>query len=336
MNGANIMHKRPVFSIIVPVYNVEKYVFECLESIKHQSYSDFEVIIVDDGSKDNSTTICEDYCKDDERFHYYRKINGGVSSARNYGLRRAQGDWILFVDSDDQLNDALLQRCLDRFNDCSCGLVLFQYEFMSENGERLEPGAFSGLIPASMNGHDSVEYLCKGLFDDYPWSFVARKSVYVDNNITFPEGKRMEDSATTYKLLYNASTVSYIAEPLYRYRRRSGSITSAVDKYYLSDYVEVIDNSLIGIIKLCPDCFDVAVYRSVAQVLNCLGIIDHLSEKNVDDTIVSLRKVLLSRIRGIPIRHIFIFLSFKEMVKIAIIKIHLDFIFPILFGIELK
>lgn len=86
------MHSQPAISIVVPVYNVEKYVWACLQSIKTQSFTDFEVIVVDDGSTDNSATICANYCEEDCRFKFVHKENGGLSSARNYGLNIASGN----------------------------------------------------------------------------------------------------------------------------------------------------------------------------------------------------------------------------------------------------
>ena len=98
-----------MFSIIVPVYNVEKYIKKCLESIKNQTYTNFEVIIVNDGSKDSSQIIIDEYVNSDNRFKSFIKKNGGLSSARNYGLKYVKGDYILFLDSDDYIDINLLE-----------------------------------------------------------------------------------------------------------------------------------------------------------------------------------------------------------------------------------
>lgn len=101
--------KNPHISIIVPVYNVEEYLNQCVVSILGQTFTNFEVILIDDGSEDNSGHICEEFAKKDERVRVFHKVNGGVSSARNLGLRYAKGDWICFVDSDDLLPCSSLQ-----------------------------------------------------------------------------------------------------------------------------------------------------------------------------------------------------------------------------------
>lgn len=102
----------PLISVIVPVYNVERYLNQCIDSILAQTYKDFELILVDDGSKDKSGEICDEYVKKDSRIRVFHKKNGGVSSARNYGIDNAQGTYICFVDSDDWVDETYLEDML--------------------------------------------------------------------------------------------------------------------------------------------------------------------------------------------------------------------------------
>ena len=103
------MTSKPVVSIIVPVYNTEKFLHRCIDSILTQTYTDFELLLIDDGSKDSSGTICDEYAAKDVRVRVFHKENGGVSSARNMGLDNARGEWITFVDSDDWIDDNYLE-----------------------------------------------------------------------------------------------------------------------------------------------------------------------------------------------------------------------------------
>ena len=128
----------PLVSIIIPVYNREKTLEYCLNSVCQQSMSDFEVILVDDGSIDNSSKICQKYVLEDSRFHYYYKENGGVSSARNLGLSKAQGEWITFVDSDDYIMPYHLEITKDAPSDCD--------QILTERGHETQENVLSGLM----------------------------------------------------------------------------------------------------------------------------------------------------------------------------------------------
>ena len=104
-------NQSPKISVIVPVYNVQKYLSRCIDSILAQTFTDFELLLINDGSKDNSGKMCDEYAKKDTRIHVFHKENGGVSSARNLGLENVQGEWITFIDSDDYLNINFLSNC---------------------------------------------------------------------------------------------------------------------------------------------------------------------------------------------------------------------------------
>ena len=126
----------PIVSIIIPIYNAERYLQECLESIRVQSYKDFEVILVDDGSTDKSASICNAFVEIDKRFHYYHKTNGGVSSARNAGLEKASGDWIAFIDADDWVSPHYLQTVLGYSP--MADITFFGETTMSDNEETVK------------------------------------------------------------------------------------------------------------------------------------------------------------------------------------------------------
>ena len=112
------MNKNPKISIIVPVYNAEQYLRRCIDSILNQSFTDFELILIDDGSKDKSSDICDEYAAKDSRIKVYHKENGGVSSARNLGLDNANGEWIAFVDSDDFIKEDYLKHMAILISKC--------------------------------------------------------------------------------------------------------------------------------------------------------------------------------------------------------------------------
>ena len=128
---------QPSFSIIIPVYNAGKYLLKTLESVKDQGFTDFEVLLVDDGSTDNSAEICNTFVNKDSRFTLYQKPNGGVSSARNFGIERAKGKYIIFIDSDDVIEHSLLEDALKKLTDSNADILLFGMQFDIEKQGRI-------------------------------------------------------------------------------------------------------------------------------------------------------------------------------------------------------
>lgn len=203
-------------SIIVPVYNVENYVLKCLESIAKQSYQNIEVIVVDDGSTDNSGKICDDF--KDKRFKIFHKKNAGLSSARNFGIKKATGEILAFVDSDDSIKDDFIEKMFNALQD-DIDIAVCGY-----NNERPTEETLTGK-DATIRLLTKQENL-----DLITWNKLYRKRLFLDNNIWFPEGKKHEDSLTTYKLLSKSTKVRYISDSLYEYIERNDSIMGKGDK----------------------------------------------------------------------------------------------------------
>ena len=197
-------------SIIVPVYNVEEYILKCLKSLSSQKYKNIEVIAVDDGSTDNSGKICDDF--KDERFRIFHKKNGGLSSARNFGIKKAKGEILAFVDSDDFVKEDFIEKMLERMVD-DVDIVVCGY-----NDEKPKEETLSGRMA-------TIRFLTKQEnIDLITWNKVYRKSLFLDNNIWFPKGQKHEDTLTTYKVLSKARKVAYLDEALYCYVERGDSI----------------------------------------------------------------------------------------------------------------
>ncbi len=203
-----------LLSIILPVYGVEKYIGECLESIRVQLTDDCEVIMMDDGSKDNSYLTCLEYEKMDNRFHYYKKENGGLSDARNKAVPLAKGKYIYFVDSDDYIVSDALENILEALKkdpDCIVFDVLYFWE--DSDQKKVVPGIYpigEGIFSNLLSAAPSA------------WNKVFKKETYL--KYPYPYQKYYEDIATTPKLLTECSDIIYINKPLYCYRQREGSI----------------------------------------------------------------------------------------------------------------
>lgn len=210
----------PAISIIVPVFNVEAYLEDCIESILDQKFSDFELILVNDGSTDESGSICDNYAKNDKRVKVVHKSNGGVSSARNTGINVAQGNYIGFVDSDDRIKENMYKRlyqlCLDTESDIAiCKL-----------GREIEGKIINKSEGSVIKELDNIQAM-KQLFIGNLYRFSLCNKLFKKkcfDEIQFPEGRIHEDLSTTYRLFANADKTVYTNEIGYIYVKRENSI----------------------------------------------------------------------------------------------------------------
>ena len=220
-----------MLSVIVPVYRVEAYLPQCLESLRAQTVQDAEFLLIDDGSPDRCGEICEEYAALDSRFRVFHKENGGLSSARNFGLARARGEWILFVDSDDWIEPTLCSAVLACAQAQKADLVLFDYEAESPTSKRR---LWDRPLPApGPVSRETVMPYCLNRIWTAAWSMLYRRELF--DGIRFPEGFFFEDVGCTYKLIWKAGRICYLDRCLYHYRAREDSITGSLDIRKLRD-----------------------------------------------------------------------------------------------------
>lgn len=218
-----------MISVIVPIYNTEKYLDRCIQSILSQTYTDFELLLIDDGSTDNSGTICDQYAAKDSRIRVFHKANGGVSSARNLGLDNACGEWITFVDADDWLDLGLYHTV---FNSNYNADIIF-----ISNIEHLEDGTvvkYQANVTYSNTRSDienTILYLKKNLAD-YPfygftWNKIFKSSIINKNKIRFLENFALyEDELFTNEYCKYIYSIIVLSDTLYHYRRSSSGLTN--------------------------------------------------------------------------------------------------------------
>ncbi len=239
------MENLPRISVIIPVYNVEKYLEECVNSVLAQTYKNIEIILVDDGSTDSSGAMCDSFAEQHNHIKSFHKSNGGQSTARNMGLDVARGKYIYFLDSDDIIvSTALEQLCIIAETDSS-DVVFFDAEsFIDEKPDlqmkqtymRKHKYPVQSGIKAFEQMQTFNEYHC------VVWGMLLRKSLLVDNAIKFISGVYYEDMAYTYEVLCRAQTVSQCHEVLYRRRYRENStMTSMKSKKYFDSSVAVYE-----------------------------------------------------------------------------------------------
>ena len=208
----------PKLSVIVPVYNVEQYIHKCVDSILSQTYADFELVLVNDGSPDNCGKICDEYASKDNRVKVIHKKNGGVSEARNVGLDVATGEYISFIDPDDWIDKDMYEQTIGYMDDNDLDIVCFDVEEVRTNKSFVRY-KYNG--DKSFTSHEALyEILIDGI-DNSPCNKIYKK--YTWEGVFFPVGRRFEDVATIYKTFHNANMVGYMRKAYYHYFRREGS-----------------------------------------------------------------------------------------------------------------
>lgn len=284
----------PRVSIIIPVYNASRFIAQCLESITKQTFDNYEVIIVNDGSSDNSAEIVMNYISENNlsRFHLITKENGGVSSARNYGLRVAKGEWIAFIDGDDWVEPEYLQNMIDSIDKYHVDLCLSGFGAYEMIPQRLDPWSSfvleHGKLPEDLHGLNSFDYI---------WGRMYKKSIIDANNITFDDRIRYcEDNAFNFDYVRAAKSFSCVDAISYIYRRGHTSALSKNLVYprmrvhfveHAQRFCDSIDDSiLIEALKLNPS------FRRIMWNVLSTGVIVDILDKNYSSARARMRQPL--------------------------------------------
>ncbi len=208
--------KDPFLTIVVPVYQVEKYLERCIDSILNQNYQDYEIILVDDGSTDRSPEICDEYAEKFEQIQVVHKENGGLSDARNTGIALAKGKYIYFIDSDDWLDSSCFEQVMPLLEDRSYDLVCFGRQFVKSEHERLQQVAESEIH--SVTGYDAyLEMMKQGWVTGFATDKIYKVNLFREHHIEFPVGRYYEDLGVLYRILLNSNQVLLTNQIFYYY-----------------------------------------------------------------------------------------------------------------------
>lgn len=209
-----------LISVIVPIYKVEQYLDRCVKSIVEQTYTNLEIILVDDGSPDNCPAMCDAWAERDPRIKVIHKVNGGLSDARNAGLEIASGEFISFIDSDDWIEPVFYEKLLETMRASGAEIAACATNFVSEEG------ALFRLRQATPGPVDRIDALRRLVMEDgvyqTVWNMLYRREVI--EGILFEKGKYNEDEFWTYRVLDRVERLATVSEPLYNYRQRGTSI----------------------------------------------------------------------------------------------------------------
>ena len=241
--------KNDLISIIIPIYNVEKYLEKCLNSVINQTYSNLEIILIDDGSTDNSKFICDEYAKKDKRIIVIHQKNGGLSYARNVGLNNANGKYITFVDSDDFISKYYIEILYQNIIKYNCEISMCSQYIVSDKNIIDDNKTIN-----NVKLFDSITALKLMLYqkkiNNSAWGKLYNKSVF--ENIMYPVGKIYEDISTTYKTFLKSKKVCLSSCKYYYYVKRTGSISYKFNNKTLDilDNVYFMQNDLKNNVEL--------------------------------------------------------------------------------------
>ncbi len=280
-----------LISIIVPIYNVENYLRQCLDSIQNQTYQNFECLLINDGSPDNSAGICREYVAKDSRFKYFEKENGGLSSARNFGIERSGGAYIIFVDSDDWLENDALHLLYVAMKKENADISIGRYNSFDETR--------CVYMTYVMDPDDSIEVIeGKGIIDregteevrNGNWTVAVLKLFKREllQDLPFPIGKIAEDTYWTWKVLLRASKVVYLNRCVYWYRvGLSDTLSNTWSEKRMYDEIGAREEKIAILASLDYDLTNhILIYKNRLQ-----RVIAKLEEQNMQFTEIYRRMV---------------------------------------------
>lgn len=213
-------------SVIVPAYKVEPYLRQCVDSILNQTYTDFELILVDDGSPDNCGQICDEYAEKYPQITALHRENGGLSAARNTGIRwiskNSQSEYMTFVDSDDWLHPQFLEALHNAVQQETCAVAVSGFDRPRDRVQKFEPYDGSAVFY-----DDPEDFMLEHIWNfNYAWGKLYRRDLFRD--LLYPEGKNFEDVFTTYRTLFSGGRIAFIDAPLYYYFFNDSGITRSL------------------------------------------------------------------------------------------------------------
>lgn len=275
------MDKGDLISVVIPVYNVGLYLERCLNSVVYQTYTNLEIVLIDDGSTDESGLICDEWAQKDNRIRVIHKKNGGLSDARNYGIKEAHGDYLMFVDSDDAIALSMIQILYDVANRSRADIVFCDY------------GIEEQIIYRKCNGNIEIVELDKmealqGLYNEKHIKMViACGKLYkrhLFNNNAFEVGRIHEDEWIMHKLLDESRKIIYVDIPLYFYFQREGSISNDKKSIKNLDYLYALEDRMAFFYDRQYD----ELYKKTVEVFLDMNIYYSTFIENLSDEIQSM------------------------------------------------
>ena len=246
--GETVTYPNTLISVVIPTYNVAPYLRLCLESIESQTYPYFEVLLINDGSRDDSKDICQEFINKDKRFRYYEQENLGISAARNTGILNSSGEFITFIEGDDFIDSNYLEELYYTALKNDSEIVIGSYKEFNENDNNYYIYVFDD-IEEHFNQNELIQK--RGIELETSWGILFHKRLF--EHIRFPVGKSIGDCFTNYKLFMESCKASYIHKDFYIHRIRKGSLSTQLTEKYFTDVFEALLERVATLVLLGMD-----------------------------------------------------------------------------------
>lgn len=319
-----------MISIIVPVYKVEPYLRQCIESVLSQTYKNVEILLIDDGSPDSCGQICEEYAERDGRVRVFHTENKGLSAARNLGFQMANGEYIGFVDADDWIEPNMYETLLERLVETNSDICICAFWFEYVN--TFEEEKYQNSI---MSDKDSLKALIRGEIKSYVWNKLFKRNIL--ENVLFPEGKNFEDISNMYGVLRKSDVITVTSDPKYHYRQRKESISKSFAGKNLCDFADACLERYFFYKKELEDIFYeeydsllLSVARGISRLWRWWYGVDRVDKEHYKEKIKELKTFTKEQIP------LFGYKSWPAYLRISSFFMHSDswLSFAVLYGLN--
>ncbi len=285
----------PRISVIVPVYKVEKYLRRCLDSICAQTYKNFELILIDDGSPDNCGNICDEYAKQHNRIHVIHQKNGGLSAARNAGidwsLEHSNSEWLTFIDSDDWVHPRYLEILNQAVEKTGLQIAIVTHKATHGEEIRIDESQLDAKVVKTLSF-----YCSRSIFALAPWGKLYHKDCFL--NIRYPLGRLHEDEFTTYKVLFLYQKIAYINQPLYAYYQNPEGIIQSTNKDRLR--IDKIDALFEQIVYFSEKKYIIAEMQRLMICAEQINIFNSKAKGCTEQQLEHVKKVKVQLLNEYP------------------------------------
>lgn len=307
------MERLDRISIIVPVYNVEKYLDACIKSILQQTYKNIELILVDDGSTDNSPQICDSYVLKDSRIKVIHQDNQGISAARNIGIENATGEYIVFIDSDDYISENMIEKLYIALKETESDMAICNFTYVSENGDAIQT-QISPIKDEILSTDDIITKLFqpKNWYYVVAWNKIYKRELW--EQIRYPVGYIHEDEVVAHRIFVKCKKVVSISEELYYYRQVLGSIMhSGRSERSLDKYFAFADRLVFLRERISEENIKNLAYRYWYHYLD-----DYFYFRKINKKSIHLKRMKKSLAMVFPIMMEYKLFNMKDIIRILV------------------